>query len=78
MSLLSQLLIDVIEMQFFHSSACTAYQKLKAMRVFGTGAGDVGIERLDAMYQALLDEEFQRTVDSWRARRGMFRRETVK
>ena len=74
---MAELFADLVHVQLFHASAGAAYQQLKAMRVFGARAGHIGIERLDAMHQALLDEKFQGAIDGRWPRRGMLGGEPV-
>ena len=66
-----ELMVDVVQVQFLDPSAMATDQQLKAVRMLGAGAGHVGIQRLDAVHQALLDQEIEGAVYRRRAGGGM-------
>ncbi len=57
----------IIVVHLLDSPATTADQQLKTVLMLGTVAGKEGIERFDAMDEALFDQEIQRAIDRGRA-----------
>ena len=60
--------VDIAVVQLQDGPAAPADQELALVRTCRVGAADEGIERGDAVYQAVLEQEIQRAVD--RGRRG--------
>ena len=58
-----ELIVDIIQVQLLDSPAMAADQQLKAVCMLGAGAGNIGVQRLDAMHKALLDQEIEGAVD---------------
>ena len=69
--MVSKLAMNIVQVQLLDTAAVATDQQLEAVSMFGAGTGHVGVERLDAMHQSLLDQEVQRAIDRGRPGRGV-------